>query len=467
LASALPRDRGLPAAGTALSAGLPAAWRRALLAPIDVAPIVVFRIAFGVCLGCEVVRYFAHGWIRRYWIEPAFHFTYYGFGWVRPWPGAGMYVHVGALGVLAMCIAVGYRYRLASALFFVGFAYVFLLDEARYLNHFYLITLLAFLLVFVPGERAASIDARRDPSIARGTAPAWTLWLLRAQVAIAYVYAGIAKINPDWLAGEPMRARLARRTAYPVVGRWFTDERVVWGFTYGGLVVDLAVVPLLLWRRTRPLGFALAVSFHLMNATLFDIGIFPWLMLGATLLFLPPPALRPVLARAGIDLPAPTPAVEPPPPRVVTATLAVYLLLQLVVPLRHFVYPGNVDWTEEGHRFSWHMMLRDKDADVRFVVSDAERTWEVEPEDYVAGFQAEEMPSRPDMILQLAHHIADDLRAKGHRDVHVRARAWASLNGRPRQLLIDPSVDLAAEPRTLRHARWIRPLTVPLPGAGG
>jgi len=65
------------------------------------------------------------------------------------------------------------------------------------------------------------------------------------------------------------------------------------------------------------------------------------------------------------------------------------------------------------------------------------------------------------MILQLCHHIAEDLRPNGYPKIQVRARASVSLNGRTEQLLIDPDVDLAAEPRTLWPARWIKPLTVP------
>ena len=432
------------------------------MTPVDVAPLVVFRVCFGTVLLCEVYRYFAHEWITRYWVEPAFHFTYYGFSWIRPWPGVGMQVHFVVLGVLAAAILVGFCYRIATALFFLGFTYVFLLDQARYLNHFYLIVLLSFLLVFVPADRAGSLDALLWPARRAGTAPAWTLWLLRAQLAITYVYAGLAKLTPDWLQGEPMRARLARRASFPLVGRFFTEEWMVYLFTYGGLLLDLLVVPLLLWRRTRLLGLALAIVFHLLNAALFPIGVFPWLMIGATLLFFPPETFRRVLARLRVPVAATPRPVETAPPRPVTVVLALYLVFQLVIPLRHLLYPGNVDWTEEGHRFSWHMLLRDKAADVRFVVSDAAATWTVHPANYVSDHQLDKMATRPDMILQLAHHIAADLRAKGHRDVRVRARVDASLNGRRPQPLIDPDVDLAAQPRTIWRAHWIMPLTEPL-----
>ena len=99
-----------------------------------------FGVLFGALMLWEVGRYFSHNWIELYYIEPKFHFTYYGFSWVRPWPGEWMHVHFLALGVLAVLILVGLCYRIAAALFFLGFTYVFLLDQARYLNHFYLVT---------------------------------------------------------------------------------------------------------------------------------------------------------------------------------------------------------------------------------------------------------------------------------------------------------------------------------------
>ena len=55
----------------------------------------------------EVIRYFDHGWIEEYWMEPEFHFSYFGFGWLGPWPGDGMYWHFVLIGVLAGMVVVG------------------------------------------------------------------------------------------------------------------------------------------------------------------------------------------------------------------------------------------------------------------------------------------------------------------------------------------------------------------------
>lgn len=266
---------------------LPTYWTR-FFAPVDIASLIYFRIAFGTVMLWEVWRYFSHGWVKRYYIDPTFYFTYYGFGWVRPWPGDGMYLHFVALGALAICILLGLWYRISATLFFVGFTYVFLLDRTNYLNHFYLISLISLLMIVLPAHRAFSLDASRHPEIRSETAPAWALWVLRVQIGIPYFYGGLAKLNGDWLRGEPMRTWLAQNADFPIIGSLLTEEWMVYLFSYGGLLLDLLIVPILLWPRTRVLGYGVALMFHLLNASLFRIGIFPWFMIAATALFFRP-----------------------------------------------------------------------------------------------------------------------------------------------------------------------------------
>jgi hypothetical protein len=441
----------------------------------DIASLVHVRIAFGAIMLWEVLRYFTSGWIGRYYVNPTYHFAYFGFEWVQPWPGSGMYLHFWALAALAISIMLGFQYRVTTALFFLGFTYVFLLDQARYLNHFYLVSLLGLLLIIVPAHRAVSIDAWRRPSARSETAPTWALWLLRAQIGIVYIYGGVAKLNEDWLRGEPLRTWLADYADWKVVGPFLTSEWAVYLFSYGGLLFDLLIVPLLLWKRTRRYAFAGVVAFNVLNGWLFNIGIFPWLMIAASLLFFAPDWPRrwrfgvskvlggsvAVNAQTGRGRESPVPSRAPRLARVATlGLLAGYLGVQVLVPFRHYLYPGNVHWSEEGHRFSWHMKLRDKNATARFLATDPSggRTWQVDPRAYLAAWQIQEMVTRPDMILQFSHHLANDLRKQGYGNIEIRADVMASLNGRPAQRLIDPAADLAAQPRSLLPAAWILPL---------
>jgi vitamin K-dependent gamma-carboxylase len=333
-------------------------------------------------------------------------------------------------------VMVGFLYRIAAPVYFLAFTYSFLLDQTRYLNHFYLVCLISFLMCFLPAERAFSVDALLRRNIRSAVVPAWTLWLLRAQVGIPYFYGGIAKLNSDWMyGGEPMRSWLRPLTRVPGGGPIFTADWVVYSFVIGGLLLDLLVVPLLLWRRTRLFAFAAAVVFNLINGVIFDIGIFPWLMLGALLIFFPPELLR-RFARAFMSSGEASPDAEPSQASVSATTieetrscpsltssqklvaglLAAYLAVQLLFPLRHYLYPGDVSWTEEGHNFSWHMKLRTKGGEAVFTVTHpgSGQTWTIKPEDYLKPHQAMKMTTKPDLILLFGQYLAEEKRREGY-----------------------------------------------------
>ena len=505
-----------------------------LFQPVDIASLIYFRIVFGAMMLWELWSYYARGWLKSNWIDPTFYFAYPGFEWVRAWPSDGMYWHFLALGVFSLFIVLGFLYRFAALGFFIGFTYVFLIDQTQYVNHLYLISLLSLLLTFVPANRSFSIDARLRPSLRSDTAPAWTLWLIRAQLGLAYFYAGVAKLNWDWLHGWPMRSTLAVRHDHPIIGLFSASEWAVYFLSYGGLIFDLVVVPLLLWRKTRLFAFIVACCFHLTNAMIFNIGVFPWLMIALTAMFFPPDWPRRLLRMA--------PRTPPPSPmptgswtsgqRATVTMLAIYLGIQLLVPLRHYLHPGDASWTEEGHHFAWRLMLRKKLADYRFTrvyVAEAAggrawlddprryfpnwyeermhlnqariqelrrriaRDWEerghagvrvivqnlpinftvTDPESnqtffvdlnrYLTRRQIRKMSTRPDLIRQFSHHLAKEKRDQGYEQVQVRAEVWVSMHQREFQLLVDPDVDLAAQPYSLSSASWIMPLVKPLP----
>jgi len=276
-----------------------------------------------------------------------------------------------------------------------------------------------------------------------------------------------------------MRIWLRPLTKMPGLGHLFANEWVVYSFVIGGLMIDLLVVPLLLWRRTRLFALAAAVAFNLINAVIFEIGIFPWLMLGALLIFFPPDLMR-RFARAFMSSGDPSPDAEPvfvntiaeensfpssfASQKLVAGLLAAYLVVQIFLPLRHYLYPGNVNWTEEGHNFAWHMKLRTKSGAAVFTVihPPSGQTWTIKPEEHLKSHQLMKTITKPDLVLQFSHYLAEQKRREGYENVEVRAHVMVSLNGRQPQLLIDPNVDLAKEEVSLLPARWIVPLTTPL-----
>jgi vitamin K-dependent gamma-carboxylase len=448
---------------------MPGPWRARLVTrlatPVDGASIGVFRIAFGAILLFEVLDYFQRGWIARYWIVPGWHFTYWGFEWVRPWPGSGMLWHFAALALLAACIALGLATRAAAARFCVGFSYVFLIDQARYMNHLYLVCLLAGLVAIVPAGRSFSLDGRWRANPRAPWLPAWALLLLRAQFAIVYVFGGLAKLNPDWISGAPMRMVLAGVPPLGPLEPLLASEWSVRFFSFGGLAFDLLIVPALLWKRSRPFAVAASLYFHLSNAWMFRIGIFPWLMLAATTLFLEPDWPRRAIARLGVAArPLRAPGPGEPAAGWLLAFLALYLAVQLLLPLRHFLYPGDPSWTEEGHRFAWRMKLHVKQAArPRFEIVADGRRFAVDVDAHLARWQSLRMATRPQMIRQFCQWLAERVRAQGAARVQCFADVRVALNGRPPRPIVDPTVDLAAEPRSWLPAAWILPLREPLP----
>ena len=442
--------------------------RQRLFQPVDIASIVVFRMLFGAIMMWEVWRYFENDWIRKYYIVRKVHFKYFGFDWVQSWPGDWMYVHFLAVAVFAFCVMTGLFYRVTSWLLFLSFSYWYLLDETRYLNHLYLTALLAFLLAIIPAHRAKSLDVRRKPELASPTIPAWCLWIVQIQVGIVYFYAGIAKINADWLRGEPLRQWLANRSDYPLIGSWSDTELAVGFFGYCGLLFDLLVVPALLWRRTRVCALLAAIFFNVSNKMMFNIGIFPVLMLGATLLLLPPDWPR----KVGLfffpqkdSKPKPRSySISPQLKTFTTLLFLAYLSFQLLFPFRHWLYPGNVNWTEEGHRFSWRMKLRQKRAAATFIatIPKTKENWVIDHTEYLSSKQSSMFGRWPDMCIQFAHFMEKELRKEGHEDVEIRVKTMVSLNGREPELLIDPELDLTQVQRTLKHQDWLLPMTKPL-----
>ncbi|MDY7226616.1 HTTM domain-containing protein [Hyalangium rubrum] len=448
-------------------------WER-LLAPRDIAALVAFRVAFGLMVTVSAVRFLAYGWIDDFFARPKVHFTYWGFGWVPALPAPWIHVVFAALAVLGLCVAVGLYYRVAIALLFVLFSYVQLVDVTNYLNHYYLVSLLAGLLCFVPAHRAFSVDAWRKPALRRDTLPAWCTYLLRFQVAVVYVFAGLAKLTTDWLIhAQPLGIWLSARTSLPLVGPLLEQRWVAFAAAWGGFLFDTTIVAFLLTRRLRPLAYVVVVGFHAATLALFPIGMFPVIMVTAALVFFDPAwprwlgeRLR-LLPAGGARAPEPAPAVVAvgPKARLALGVAVAYGLVQLVLPLRTHFYEGNVLWHEQGMRFSWRVMAREKNGSVTFVVREpgTGREWHVPPNQYLTRLQEREMSVQPDLILQLAHRIARDYEAKGRGPVEVYADARVSLNGRPAEVFIDPSVDLARERDGLAAKAWILPAPASLP----
>lgn len=371
---------------------------------VDGASLAFFRFSFCLVLAWEVGGYLVGGRGAAIWNSPTFHFTYYGFGWVAPWAGNGIVVHLTLLTLLAVLAAIGVATWVTLPLTWVGFTYLFLLDQTTYLNHYYAAILFTFLLAALPGTRTYSLDRllrKPTPNAPYRFPGLWEVWTLRFQVGVIYVFAGIAKVQSDWLTAAPWTSWVQARQALPFV-RMLADTDTAWlVFGLGGLAVDLLVVPALLWRRTRFVAFVVVCCFHFLNKQLFDIGMFPVMMVLATTIFFEPDwPVRITEDLTGIAFRR-NARLRVPLGRWARLAVLCYCVAQLTIPLRHWLYPGDVSWTEEGHRFSWRMMLRSKVGSASFRLVHGVDTATVDPSLHLTQRQVRAMSTRPDMILHV------------------------------------------------------------------
>ncbi|WP_291910087.1 HTTM domain-containing protein [Chitinophaga sp. CB10] len=433
-------------------------WQR----PVSIAPLVTFRIVFGLLMFGSLLRFVLRGWVDTLYIQPSFHFTYWGFEWVQPFSGTGMYVLFGVILLSTLLIAAGLFYRIAAIVFFLGFTYVELIDVTTYLNHYYFISLVAFLMIWLPANRRYAVDTVIWPGLRRDEVPAWTIGLLRFQLAIVYIYAGLAKINPDWLLqAEPMKTWLPARSHLPIVGPLMYQSWVAYVFSWFGCIYDCFIVFFLLNRRTRPWAYAVVVVFHVATAVFFPgIGMFPYVMIVATLIFFSGSFHERLLSLLPGYASAPNGKVYTfVYPQALQTAVILYAIVQLLLPLRFLLYPDHLFWNEEGYRFSWRVMLMEKAGTAYFTVKEAGhgRATTINNADYLTPLQEKMMSTQPDMILKYAYHLRNDFEQKGWKNPEVYAEIYVALNGQRSRLFIDSTVNLAAQPLSWRHYKWILP----------
>ncbi len=414
---------------------------------IPIHSLAVFRILFGLLMTAAMLRFMANGWVDELFLQPKFHFPYPGFEWIQPWPGEWMYWHVAATAACALGVALGFHYRVCIVLFFFGFTYLELIDQTTYLNHYYLVSLIAALMMFMPAHRAWSLDAARMPSLRCDFIPAWPVNLLRFQFAVVYLFAGLAKLNADWLLeAQPLRIWLPACSDIPLIGPLLEQTWVTYAASWFGAAYDLSIPFLLMIPRTRPLAFAAVVVFHILTWLFFPIGMFPWIMIaGATLFFRPdwPTSKTTELETPSMPLPAWGKSL-----------LVVYLICQILIPSRSWWMNGNSAWTGNGFNWAWKVMIVEKRGTTTFIARDGIKTWHIDPRQYLTPRQVVMMSQDPYLIRDFARRLANDYQ---NPNIQIHADAFASLNGRPSQRIIDSTVNLAG----ILKPGWIIPLREP------
>ena len=435
----------------------------------SIAPLVVFRIIFGAMMLLGTIRFIAKGWVNDLYIQPQTFFGYLGFEWVKPLPGNWMYVPFLLIILSAIGVVLGYLYKYSASLLFLSFSYIELLDKSNYLNHYYFLSLMTFLLVFVPANRSFSLDVRLKKVTEQKTVPQWTVDIFKFQLAIVYVFAGIAKLESDWLLdAQPLKIWLQAHREMPIFGSLLKEEWIAYLFSWFGCFYDLFIVFFLLFRKTRSVAYFFVIAFHFITWYLLPIGIFPWVMIVSTLIFFSPEFHENILSKFNWK----NSVIDEVKPfnsnKIKLLLISIYVLFQIFVPFRYLLYPGNLFWYEEGFRFSWRVMLMHKEGTATFYVKDelSKREIQIRNSDFLSKTQEDQMSTQPDMILQYAQFLKEKfndstfiINNKPYKVINpsVHATIFVSVNGRPSQLFIDKKHDLTKIPYNLAHRNWIEP----------
>ncbi|HOX83489.1 MAG TPA: HTTM domain-containing protein [Chryseolinea sp.] len=399
-------------------------------------------------------------------MKPMYFFSFYGFEFVKP---LGNYTYIIFLICAIACLLVmlGLFYRVAITTLFLSFTYIELMDKSTYLNHYYFISMVCLLMIFLPSHATFSLDAKRDKTLASKEVPRWSIDVIKLFVCMVYVFAGLAKINSDWLLhAQPLRIWLPAKNDLPVIGFLFNKVWVAFAFCWIGCLYDLCVPFLLLNRKTRLVGFSAVVIFHTFTAILFPIGMFPYIMIGISLIFFSSEfheqligKLKSLFERDRSFESSEKIYVYPQAAKpFLMGFFAIFFFIQVILPMRYLLYPDELFWTEEGYRFSWRVMLMEKAGYTEFVVKDEEgNKINVNNKEFLIPLQEKMMATQPDMILQYAHMLRDHYLQHGIKEPQVYVDSYVALNGRLGKLLIDPTVNLSKETESFRHKNWILP----------
>lgn len=425
---------------------------------IDNSALIVFRIIFGLLCFLESIGAILTGWVKKTMIDPQFTFSFIGFEWLQPLPGDWMYLYYFIMGCFGLLIMLGYKYKWSTFAFFIMWTITYLMQKSSYNNHYYLLVLLSGLMIFLPANRYLSIDAKLKPELKSYSMPQWCSYILILEMFIVYTYGAIAKIYPDWLDLTFMEILLKGKQHYYLIGDFLQNMGVRSFLTYGGILFDGLVIPLLLYKPTRNFALFACFFFHFFNSIVFQIGIFPYLSLAFILFFYPTKTIQSIFLKRKPFYDKHE--VKVPKYRgVLLYSLLIFFAFQLVLPVRHWFIEDNVLWTEEGHRMSWRMMLRSKSGKSRFYVVDNESNKKslVRLNDYLTPKQRQKVSTKPDFIWQFAQYLKNEY-SKKELDVSVFVDCHISVNGRPLTRLVDPDVNLANEKwNAFKHSAWLLP----------
>lgn len=402
----------------------------------------IYRITFGLMMCFSLCRFMYNSWIEACYIEPDFHFTYQYFHWIQPFDNEIiMYLLYLIAIVCTLLITIGMYFRIGIVLFFLLFTYFELIEKAWYLNHYYFVSLIAFLLIFIPADSRFSFQKNKPLTI-----PKIYSTILKFQISCVYFFAGIAKLNSDWLVDAlPLKIWLKAKGDLPIIGDLLIQDWVAYAFSYSGMLYDV-FIPFLLWnKRTRPLALVAVVVFHTMTGILFPIGLFPLIMIVGSLIFITDEEWKSIFKWFSIDFkPIFSSRNKPKIPKWLLVLFSFYFLIQIILPLRHHFYNENFLWTERHYRFGWNVMLAEKGGSAIFKVKDnnSDKIWTIYPSEYLTQIQEKQMSYQADMIWLFAQYLEAKFQQKGYEYISIFVENKVTFNGRSSQTYLPNNLDL-------------------------
>ncbi len=415
----------------------------------------LFRILLGFCLVFETFRLYKI--LQSYYINPEFLFKFPLFEFVKPFPFPILLAILTSMFLASCGILLKVFYKVSLVIFLVFYSYFFLLDCSHYNNHYYLVILILFLLVIIPqnGNLRTFIKTNEAP-----TASLWGIWVLRFQILVVYFYGGIAKLHFDWINGDVMNAVFNQNPNQIPFFFPFSIENSVLLYTYGGIIIDLFVAPLLLMKKTRWLAFFVLVAFHLSNAYSLNIGIFPYFMIAACILFWNGDQLQSLLKRPKVK------TSENPFARESSISiynqmypilLSSYIGFQLLFPLRHYLISNNVDWTGQGKFFSWRMKMPHKSLEQFEIFTFDKKTGEeYKPNINITGEQLNAFVYYPTLLPQFLDALVEKIDGKQKEDIQFKLNVKVSMNGKNAQTVYSQSYNFSdAELELFKDNKWI------------
>ena len=442
--------------------------------------LAFFRITFGGLMFFSTLRFWSKDWIELLYIKPIFHFKYYGFEWVND---LGVYTYLLFIICLisSMFVTLGYKYRASIITFFLVFTYIELIDKTTYLNHYYLTSCIAFIMCFLPAGKYFSLDSYiNGESIDK--IPVWTIDSLKLFICLVYFFAGIAKINSDWLLeAQPLSLWLKSKYDLPIIGQNLLQlKETHYLASWFAMLYDVFIPFFLLFKRTKYVAFIFVIIFHVLTKIFFpSIGMFPYIMISCAVIFFDSSLhtkllnyIRLIIKKIQLFLGLKINEIRlkkiiiTKNNRLVFLSLSCFLLFQLIFPFRYILYPGELFWNEQGYRFSWRVMLVEKRGDTTFKIQDSitRKFFYVRNKDFLTPFQEKQMSFQPDFILEYAHYLGEHFKNQGHENIQIFADSFVALNGRINQRFIDPDFNLLKTQKSFYNKNWILPLNDEIKG---